>query len=304
MTSWWCDRTPRTSTTTATGATTPRARWLRQDDGERVPSIKAPARMRTASDEPAREDDTEEPGRAGRSSGGSRLRRLAVTARETASDWMTTAAGARLGSLAGLQSGRGSSGAVALLCRPPSATGLLVYMLGQPTGCLGPLRSDGGSREFEAAQGGNDRSSGGPSAALESWSGVPPTSGTPRLRGARPATGRRCRPWTAHPRLFRSATFLDIVERRMTTGGSRQIDTGFGEVIVTVPGAQLDDAGRWSSSTFCARRAKLVKVMQTYAIVSLLLLGLIRRQPTGSRSRSCHPLAAAVAPQEISEGRT
>ena len=73
-------------------------------------------------------------------------------------------------------------------------------------------------------------------------------------------------PGSPHPGLVRSAAFLDLVEQRLERGGSRRIDTEYGEVIVTVApvhGSRSD--GALVVVNFMRdHRAELSRVMQTY----------------------------------------
>jgi signal transduction histidine kinase len=99
-------------------------------------------------------------------------------------------------------------------------------------------------------------------------------------------------PGSPHPGLVRSAAFLDLVEQRLERGGSRRIDTEYGEVIVTVApvhGSRSD--GALVVVNFMRdHRAELSRVMQTYIVVSLLLLGLITASAAWQAGRLLSPI--------------
>jgi two-component system, OmpR family, sensor kinase len=95
-----------------------------------------------------------------------------------------------------------------------------------------------------------------------------------------------------HRDLIRDAGFIRVVEQRLEAGGTDSIDTAWGEVVVTVqPVVDQQRAGAFVIAYFLEdERAELNRVMQTYAIVSLLSLGLITVLAAWQAGRLLRPL--------------
>jgi signal transduction histidine kinase len=99
-------------------------------------------------------------------------------------------------------------------------------------------------------------------------------------------------PSSPHPGLIRSAAFLDLVEQRLERGGSQRMESAYGEVIVTVAPVHGTRArGALVIVNFMRdHRAELTRVMQTYAVVSLLMLGLVTASAAWLAGRLLSPL--------------
>ena len=97
---------------------------------------------------------------------------------------------------------------------------------------------------------------------------------------------------TDHQPLVRNSGFLEIVEQRLPTGGTDRIETEWGEVIVTVqPVRDQTRGGAFVIANFLEdEHEELNRVMQTYAIVSALLLGLITAIAAWQAGRLLRPL--------------
>ncbi|CAN5236762.1 HAMP domain-containing sensor histidine kinase [soil metagenome] len=107
----------------------------------------------------------------------------------------------------------------------------------------------------------------------------------------------RSRSITRHPELVDDPGFLDLIERRLRSGGSERIDRDYGEVVVTVvpvtviPERNPDTDGALVIANFLAdEHEELDRVMQTYAIVSGLLLLLITGAAAWQAGRLLSPL--------------
>jgi len=99
---------------------------------------------------------------------------------------------------------------------------------------------------------------------------------------------------TVHQPLIDRPEFVAAVESQLVEGGTERIDTEWGEVVVTVqPVRDEARAGAFVIANFLEdRRAELDRVMQTYAIVSVLLLGLITALAAWQAGRLLRPLRA------------
>jgi signal transduction histidine kinase len=97
---------------------------------------------------------------------------------------------------------------------------------------------------------------------------------------------------TDHQPLVRNADFLRIVEQRLDGGGTDRIDTQWGQVVVTVqPVRDETRSGAFVIASFLEdEHAELDRVMQTYAIVSVLSLGLITALASWQAGRLLRPL--------------
>ncbi|HEU4512426.1 MAG TPA: HAMP domain-containing sensor histidine kinase [Nocardioidaceae bacterium] len=86
--------------------------------------------------------------------------------------------------------------------------------------------------------------------------------------------------------------FVDLVQQRVDRGGTARIDTEWGEVVVTVQPVQ-DPArsGAFVIANFlAAEHEELNRVMQTYAIVSALSLGLVTAIAAWQAGRLLRPV--------------
>lgn len=99
-------------------------------------------------------------------------------------------------------------------------------------------------------------------------------------------------PGSAHPELVGEPEFLEVVRRRLERGGSEQIELPYGDVIVTVaPIRSRTSEGALVVGSFVSdAKAELGRVMQTYAIVSVLLLLLISAAAAWQAGRLLAPL--------------
>ncbi|HEX6246654.1 MAG TPA: HAMP domain-containing sensor histidine kinase [Nocardioidaceae bacterium] len=99
---------------------------------------------------------------------------------------------------------------------------------------------------------------------------------------------------TEHTRLIRHPDFLRVVDARLGSGGTERISTEWGEVVVTVQPVRDDTrTGAFVVANFLEdARAELIRVMQTYAIVSALSLGLITVIAAWQAGRLLRPLRA------------
>lgn len=95
-----------------------------------------------------------------------------------------------------------------------------------------------------------------------------------------------------HEALIRLPELRRIVETRLEQGGTERIDTEWGEVVITVqPVQDSERAGAFVIAYFLAEEhAELDSVMQTYAIVALLSLGLITAVGSWQSGRLLRPL--------------
>ena len=150
--------------------------------------------------------------------------------------------------------------------------------------------------EFEHLQRGNDPDTARPFHSVEALIEVFLRHNVPDddevLVGYWNGAARLSSPASPHPDLVRSAAFLDAVEQRLEGGGSRRLDTEYGEVIITVvPVHGTRARGALVVVNFMRdHRAELARVMQTYVIVSLLLLGLITASAAWQAGRLLSPL--------------
>lgn len=96
----------------------------------------------------------------------------------------------------------------------------------------------------------------------------------------------------AHQPLIEDAEFLRVVEQRLDRGGTERIFTRWGEIVVTVqPVEDGTRTGAFVIANFLEdERAELDQVMQTYAIVSALSLGLITAVAAWQAGRLLRPL--------------
>lgn len=99
---------------------------------------------------------------------------------------------------------------------------------------------------------------------------------------------------TEHKPLIDLPAFLTIVEGRLDTGGTDRLDTEWGEVVVTVqPVRDPRRQGAFVIANFLEdEHEELNSVIQTYAIVSLLSLGLITALASWQAGRLLRPLRA------------
>ena len=97
---------------------------------------------------------------------------------------------------------------------------------------------------------------------------------------------------TRHPELIEDSGFLDLIARRIRSGGSERLDREYGEVVVTVaPVSNSETDGALVIANFLAdEHEELDRVMQTYAVVSALLLGLIIGAAAWQAGRLLSPL--------------
>jgi two-component system, OmpR family, sensor kinase len=97
---------------------------------------------------------------------------------------------------------------------------------------------------------------------------------------------------SAHRDLVRDAGFLRVVEERLERGGTDRVATEWGEVVVTVqPVVDQQRAGAFVIAYFLEdEHAELDRVMQTYAIVSALSLGIITVLAAWQAGRLLRPL--------------
>lgn len=95
-----------------------------------------------------------------------------------------------------------------------------------------------------------------------------------------------------HPELLTAPEFLGVVEARLVRGGTDRIDTRWGEVVVTVqPVSDQQRTGAFVIGHFLAgEHAELDRVMQTYAIVAALSLGLVTAVAAWQAGRLLQPL--------------
>jgi two-component system, OmpR family, sensor kinase len=97
---------------------------------------------------------------------------------------------------------------------------------------------------------------------------------------------------------------LAVIEQRLDRGGSQRIGTEFGEVIVTVvPARNSQTSGAMVIANFLAdEHTELNRIIQTYAIVCLLLFGLITATAFGQAGRLLSPIRTLrTTAQEITE---
>jgi signal transduction histidine kinase len=162
--------------------------------------------------------------------------------------------------------------------------------------------------EFEQLQGGNDPETAEAFGSVESLidlflrRNVPDDSEV--LVGYWNGAARMSSPGSPHPGLLRTPAFLEVVDRRIESGGSERIESAHGEVIVTVsPVRSSTTTGALVVVNFMAEeRAELVRVMQTYAIISALMLGLITAAAAWQAGRLLSPLRTLRdTAQEITE---
>ncbi len=97
---------------------------------------------------------------------------------------------------------------------------------------------------------------------------------------------------TDHQELVRNADFLRIVEQRLDNGGTDRIATEWGQIVVTVqPVRDQARSGAFVIANFLEdEHEELNRVMQTYAIVSALSLGLITALAAWQAGRLLRPL--------------
>ena len=97
---------------------------------------------------------------------------------------------------------------------------------------------------------------------------------------------------TVHQPLIRLPEFRRVVQARLERGGTDRIDTEWGEVVLTVQPVQDDRrSGAFVIANFLAdEHEELDQVMQTYAIVSALSLGLITAVGAWQAGRLLRPL--------------
>lgn len=95
-----------------------------------------------------------------------------------------------------------------------------------------------------------------------------------------------------HQPLIHHPDFLRIVEARLDSGGTDRIETEWGEIVVTVqPVRDPARSGAFVIANFLEdEHEELDRVMQTYAIVSALLLGLITAVAAWQAGRLLRPL--------------
>ena len=107
-----------------------------------------------------------------------------------------------------------------------------------------------------------------------------------------------------HVSILDNPDFLRVIEARRSTGGSQSIDTDLGEVLVTVqPVRDSATSGAFVIASFLRdEHTELNRVMSTYAIVSLLSLGLVTAVAAWPAGRLLRPLRTLrETAQEISE---
>jgi len=99
---------------------------------------------------------------------------------------------------------------------------------------------------------------------------------------------------TVHQPLVDHPGFVPIVERRLRGGGTDRLDTQWGEIVVTVqPVRDEVRSGAFVIANFLEdEHAELNRAMQTYAIVSLLSLGLVTAAASWQAGRLLRPLRA------------
>lgn len=111
-------------------------------------------------------------------------------------------------------------------------------------------------------------------------------------------------PGSAHPGLVRDPAFLAEVEQRLARGGSQELTTEYGEVLLTVlPVRNSTTEGALVVTHFLTdAKAELSRVMQTYAAVSLLLLLAVSATAAWLAGRLLSPLRELRrTAQEITE---
>lgn len=97
---------------------------------------------------------------------------------------------------------------------------------------------------------------------------------------------------TVHQPLIDHPDFITVVESRLEEGGTDRIDTPWGEIVVTVqPVRDESRTGAFVIANFLQdEHEELDRVMQTYAIVSALLLGLITALAAWQAGRLLRPV--------------
>lgn len=212
--------------------------------------------------------------------------------------------------LAGISVRTRLTAAVALLTGLALASaGLLVYTL-ESARLESSVRAhiEQEVAEFEQLRLGNDPETAGPFTSVESLIDLYLRRNVPAdnevLIGYWDGAARLSSPGSPHPGLTRQPEFLEVVERRIERGGSERLDTEFGEVIVTVtPVRSSSTTGALVVASFLREeRAELTGVMRTYAMVSLLMLGLITAGAAWQAGRLLSPLRTLRdTAQEITE---
>ena len=107
-----------------------------------------------------------------------------------------------------------------------------------------------------------------------------------------------------HPQLRDDPGFLDIIERRLETGGSERLHRDYSEIVVTVtPVRNSDTAGALVIANFLEdEHEELDRAIQTYTIVAALLLLLITGAAAWQAGRLLSPLRTLrETAQDISE---
>lgn len=107
--------------------------------------------------------------------------------------------------------------------------------------------------------------------------------------GGRPAVRQGT---VEHAELLQNPAFQRAVESRQRTGGSARVDTPQGEVVVTVqPVTDSTTSGAFVIANFMRdEHEELNRVMQTYAIVAALSLGLITAVAAWQAGRLLRPV--------------
>jgi two-component system, OmpR family, sensor kinase len=168
-------------------------------------------------------------------------------------------------------------------------------------------RADQEIAEFTELQRGGDPTTGRPFTTVEALvdlylrRNVPAESealigyweGAPRLGSESP-----------HPELVKLPAFLALVDRRLDTGGAERLDTPYGEVLVNVaPVRGSTTTGALVIASFLSgEHAELNRVVRTYVVISVLLLGLITAGAWWQAGRLLSPLRTLRdAARDISE---
>ncbi|GGD30180.1 sensor histidine kinase [Nocardioides daphniae] len=110
-------------------------------------------------------------------------------------------------------------------------------------------------------------------------------------------------PSSPHPEIARDPAFTQVVDDLVTEGGSRRIDTAYGEVLVTVQPVVGDeqDAALVVASFFADEHESLNDLLRTYTVVSLLAILLITGLAAWQGRRLLAPLRdLSDAAREIS----
>lgn len=94
-----------------------------------------------------------------------------------------------------------------------------------------------------------------------------------------------------YPQLQDDPGFLDVIQRRLTTGGTEILERDYSEVWVTVTPVRSSQDGAFVIASFLDdERGRLIHVMRNYAIVALLLLALITGAAAWQAGRLLSPL--------------